>query len=98
MQLDALDAIDRLRRVLDEYARRTGRRAESWEQVVAAKLIRGIPRDPSGVPFELDPATGDILVSRSSELSPLPTEPSAAPELKQKPAAVPGAQGPPDRK
>jgi hypothetical protein len=84
MQLDALDAIDRLRPVLDEYARRTGRRAESWDQVIAAKLIRGIPRDPSGVPFELDPATGDILVSRSSELSPLPTEPSAAPELKQK--------------
>jgi hypothetical protein len=88
-QLDALDAIDRLRPILDEYERRTGRRAESWQQVVEAKLIPRIPRDPTGVPFELDPETGEIIVSRSSELSPLPTEPSAAPELKQNRAGVP---------
>jgi hypothetical protein len=89
LQLDALDQIDRLRPILNEYERRTGRRAESWDQVVAANLIPRVPRDPSGTPYELDRGTGEILVSRSSELSPLPTEPSAAPELKQQRPAMP---------
>ena len=80
-QLDALDQIDALRRVLDEFARRTGRAAASWEQVGAAGLLRAIPVDPSGTPYGLDPATGQISVRRDSALWPLPTEPVAAPEL-----------------
>jgi hypothetical protein len=82
MQLDALDAIDALGRARDEYVRRKGVLPERWEDMVAAGLLRGVPADPTGTPFTLNFATGDIAVSADSKLYPLPTEPAAAPELK----------------
>ena len=92
-QLDALDHIDQLRRIVDEFVRRTGTRPTSWDALAAATVIPGIPMDPSGTPYVLDAATGNILVSRSSPLSPLPTEPAAAPELAQTPTGVPATPG-----
>jgi tetratricopeptide (TPR) repeat protein len=83
MQLDALDQIDGLETVVRESSRLTGERPQSWEQLVAARLIRGIPVDPTGTPYSLNSATGDVTVNRSSKLHPLPTEPAAAPELRK---------------
>jgi len=80
-QLDALDQIDVLRRIVDEFAARTGVRAQSWQQLARAGAVRGIPVDPSGVPYTLAPNTGSIGVATNSDLWPLPTEPAAAPEL-----------------
>jgi hypothetical protein len=46
---------------------------EAWRQV---RHQRGVPPplplDPSGTPFVIDPATGDITVARESKLFPLP--------------------------
>ena len=46
---------------------------EAWRQ---ARQQRGfappLPLDPSGTPFVIDPATGDITVDRESKLFPLP--------------------------
>ena len=81
-QLDALDQIDVLKRIVGDFTKRTGTRAESWEQLAAAGAVRGLPLDPSGTPYRLDADTGDIGVAEESELWPLPTEPAAAPELK----------------
>lgn len=89
LQLDALDQIDHLQQLLTEYDQRTGRAPQSWQQLEAAGLVRGIPIDPSGTPYSLDPATGKIGVRQESQLWPLPTEPAAAPELKSAPAAAP---------
>ena len=80
-QLDALDQIDVLKRIIDDFTRRTGQRPQSWEQLARAGAVRSIPVDPSGVPYTLDPQTGAIGVAANSELWPLPTEPAAAPEL-----------------
>jgi len=80
-QLDALDQIDVLTRIVNEFAARTGQRAQSWEQIARAGALRGIPVDPAGVPYTLDPKTSAIGVATSSDLWPLPTEPAAAPEL-----------------
>jgi hypothetical protein len=80
-QLDALDQIDTLQRVLTDFTRRTGRTAESWEQIGAAGLLGGVPVDPAGTPYTLDPVTGRIAVRRDSPIWPLPTEPVAAPEM-----------------
>jgi hypothetical protein len=80
-QLDALDQIDVLKRIMNELAARTGQRAQSWQQLARAGAVRGVPVDPSGVPYTLDPNTGAIGVATNSDLWPLPTEPSAAPEL-----------------
>jgi hypothetical protein len=88
-QLDALDQIDTLGKIVAEFTKRTGRRPQSWQDVSAAGLIRGVPLDPSGMPYRLDPETGEIGVRRESPLWPLPTEPVAAPELMNAAPPVP---------
>jgi hypothetical protein len=80
-QLDALDQIDIVRKTLQEFTKRSGRAARSWDELISAGLLRRVPPDPSGTPYRLDPQTGDIGVDRTSPLWPLPTEPAAAPEL-----------------
>lgn len=91
-QLDALDQIDVLKRVVDQFTRRTGQRPHSWEQLIAAGAIHGLPFDPSGVPYTIDPDTGEIGVARESAIWPLPTEPAAAPELNPDVRPVPLGQ------
>ena len=81
-QLDALDEIDVLKRIVNDFTERTGQPARSWRQLASAGAVRGVPLDPSGTPYTLDPATGDIGVAPDSTLWPLPTEPAAAPEMK----------------
>lgn len=80
LQLDAMDQIDSLSRVVSEFSRRTGRPPLGWNELVQTRLLRGVPVDPSGTPYEMD-AAGDVMVSGSSVLYPLPTEPLASPEL-----------------
>jgi hypothetical protein len=71
-QLEAMDAIDVL------HARVTAFRAAhpdepvTWDRLVAARAIPGVPLDSSATPFALDPATGMITVARESKLFPLP--------------------------
>jgi hypothetical protein len=45
---------------------------DAWRRARAAGRNPGLPTDPSGTPFDIDPATGDITVSRTSKLFPLP--------------------------
>ncbi len=35
-------------------------------------VLRGIPLDPAGTPFEIDPVTGEVSVSERSTLHPMP--------------------------
>jgi hypothetical protein len=74
-QLDALDHIDLLRRILAEYERKRGRRARSWQELVAAGSLRQAPRDPEGHYYVLDPESNVITLGPKSPLNPLPTEP-----------------------
>jgi len=76
LQLDALDQIDQLSRARDEFTRRRGRLPESWEELTRAGLLRGVPVDPSGSPYTINFATGEINVAGDSKLYPLPTEPA----------------------
>jgi len=73
-QLRALDEIDALARVVNEYRRRAGQPPAGWPALVRAGMLRGVPLDPSGTPYELAPG-GDVTLSLASPLSPLPTEP-----------------------
>jgi len=73
-QLHALDEIDALARVVNEYRRRAGQPPAGWPALVRAGMLRGVPLDPSGTPYELAPG-GAVTLSRASPLSPLPTEP-----------------------
>lgn len=73
-QLDALDQMDQLDALLADYHRRTGTRPESWHELVGAGWLRGIPLDPSGHPYLLNPTWSTTRLSPGSPLNPLPAE------------------------
>lgn len=74
-QLDALDARDMLQQVVRKYIAAGAQKPYSWDGLVRAGRLRGIPRDPTGAPFYLGPWSGDVDVDDESTLRPLPNDP-----------------------
>jgi hypothetical protein len=72
-QLDALDQTDLLTKVALQFKQDRGHFPSGWEEMIAAGYLRGVPADPGGVPYELNPKTERAEVSRNSALSALPT-------------------------
>jgi hypothetical protein len=72
VQLDAMDVIESLSARVQSFRAAHAAAAVTWEQLVAARLLPGIPLDSSGTPFVLDPSTGAITVAPTSKLFPLP--------------------------
>lgn len=82
-QLDAMDILDELNRLSQRYTAREGRPPQSAQDLVRGERLRGIPVDPTGTPFVLDPKTGRIDLSRESSLWPLPAnQPGTKPGVK----------------
>lgn len=77
LQLEAMDVIDQLNLVAERYAAREGRVAPSWPALVQGERLRGIPIDPAGVPYVINPVTGRVGLAEDSPLWPLPEEPRA---------------------
>jgi len=77
-QLDILDAIDLLNRMLDRYAQVAGTRATTWEPLITGRWLGAIPADPDGKPFAID-SGGRAALDPSSKYNPLPVEPASAP-------------------
>lgn len=75
-QLDAMDMIDELNRRTAKFTAGHGRPPRDWRELAAAENLRGIPPDPSGEAYALDPATGHVDLGPRSTLRPLPWEPS----------------------
>jgi tetratricopeptide (TPR) repeat protein len=71
MQIDAMDAIDALEALVRRYPPAAGE-PYSWDGLVRRGALRGVPADPAGQPFEIDPSTGSVRVSPRSMLSPMP--------------------------
>jgi hypothetical protein len=71
-QLDAMDTLHLLELTAREYQRRTGFHARSWQDLVTAGLLRGIPMDAEGHAFQLNPFSGAVTLDRQSPLNPLP--------------------------
>ena len=79
-QLDAMDAIDRLTAAVRQFQARTGRQPQNWQELATAERLPAQAfLDPTGVPFEVNRATGRIELARESALWPLPIEPTARP-------------------
>jgi hypothetical protein len=74
LQLDVLDEIDRIDAAFRRVPLSPGERY-SWAMLARRGLIRGLPADPTGIPFVLDPDTGRVTVSPQSSLYPMPDEP-----------------------
>jgi hypothetical protein len=73
-QLDALDQIDSIKPLVERYTQQTGAAPTDWQALVRAGLLRGIPVDPAGAPYRLQP-DGRVDVDAASPLYPLPKEP-----------------------
>lgn len=71
-QLDAMDQLDGLNTLSQQFIRAQARPPRDWRELAASAQLRGIPLDPTGTPYVLDPATGAIDLSRQSLLWPLP--------------------------
>ncbi len=67
-RLDALDGVDALEERVRIYESRLGKKPASLGDLLSAGLVRAFPRDPLGVPFDYDPATGRVSISRQSGL------------------------------
>jgi hypothetical protein len=78
LQLDAEDAIDLLEPRVHRFFDMNGRFPDSWNELVRAGLLRGIPLDPTGVPYALDAVTGTVDVAKESTLYPLRREKATA--------------------
>ena len=74
MQLQALDDIDALQRLLDRERENGGTPSSEWRALVQVGRLRGIPADPTGVPYEIG-AGGRVRLGAASTLRPLPEEP-----------------------
>jgi hypothetical protein len=74
LQLDALDIIDQLDRIAQAHPPPPGAQY-SWRWLISQRALPGIPTDPTRTPFVIDPTTGKVSVSASSELQPMPENP-----------------------
>jgi hypothetical protein len=72
-QLDALDGIDLIERAVQQYQHRTGAWPASWSDMIRAGALRAVPADPAGIPFQLDPSSGKVMLAPASPLNPLPS-------------------------
>ena len=74
LQIEAIDTIAILERLIAEYSRRLGRPPSTWQDMMRAGLLRGTPADPAGTPYVLNPSTGRVTLATDSPLWPLPTD------------------------
>jgi hypothetical protein len=74
LQLRALDEIDALQQRVDAFARGAGQAPAGWQALVRARVVPGVPLDPSRTPYELT-SEGRVHIAQGSPLSPLPEEP-----------------------
>jgi hypothetical protein len=69
-QLDAMDQLDELQRMVAAYEQRTGSQATGWDDLRRAGYMRGSPIDPTGTPYQLQ--AGTVSLAPQSRLNPLP--------------------------
>ena len=72
LQLEALDFLDRFVRPVIASNPPPPGTPYSWQWLIRRGAVREIPVDQTGVPFEIDPATGAVSVSPRSPLFPMP--------------------------
>jgi tetratricopeptide (TPR) repeat protein len=73
-QLQALDEIDQLIAAARRFYELESRPPASWQELVEARMLSGIPLDPTARPYVIDSVNGTINVSEDSSLFPLPGE------------------------
>ena len=77
VQLQALDQIDQLEALVRRFDALAPPAPLTWERLTQAGALPGVPLDPAGTPYELNPWWGLVRVSERSPLFPMPLEPPA---------------------
>lgn len=65
--LDALDQMEKLNGLLALYRAKEGHQAQSFYDLYASGLLRGLPKDPTGVPYAIGPE-GRAQLGQGSDL------------------------------
>jgi hypothetical protein len=73
-QLRMLDDLDALQAAVDRATSARGVPPAAWDDVIGAGLVRGVPLDPTGLPYRID-SSGRVQPAVESPLVPLPVEP-----------------------
>lgn len=55
------DDVTHLEQMTEAYKQRTGTYPSNWSQLISSGFLRGIPADPSGSPYQLEP-NGKVVV------------------------------------
>lgn len=71
VELQAEDQMEALEKVVARFHEQTGRFPHSFVELATRGYLRGIPVDPTGVPYLLDPQSGKVMVSADTKL-PIP--------------------------
>lgn len=71
-QLDAMDFMGALASRIGAYRASHPGVPLTWPVLASAGIVPGVPVDPSGTPYRLDPATGALSVSPESGIYPMP--------------------------
>jgi tetratricopeptide (TPR) repeat protein len=74
LQLRALDDLDALQRAVDRYVHDFNVTPADWPALIRARVVPGVPVDPTGWPYQLTP-DARVRLSPQSPLLPLPNEP-----------------------
>ena len=74
LQLQAMDQIDQLNAVVKRFPPAAGE-PYSWPDLLQKHVLVRVPYDPTGTPYEIDPASGAVRVAAQSPLFPMPQEP-----------------------
>lgn len=72
LQLRALDDIDQLQALIDQYQIDHAVHPESWLDLMKAGVLPALPVDPAQVPYVYDPGSHRAGLSPQSPLAPLP--------------------------
>ncbi len=72
LQIEALEQIDQIEAAITRLGPAAGVR--SWSGLISRGVLRGVPLDPAGVPYAIDPASGRVHVAQASPLWPMPDE------------------------
>jgi len=71
-QLDAMDQIELLQKVVAAFTAQQGRAPAGWAELARGGYVRGAIVDPNGVPYRLEGST--VTLDPASKLLPLPLE------------------------
>ncbi len=66
--LKADEEIEFLERLIQLHAQKTGKPAPTWKELIDAGVLRGVPVDPAGFPYQLAP-DGRVFLSRASPIT-----------------------------